>query len=74
MPGRRNTGELLVLGIAFTICLFVLLVTAAVIIIEIMDPDRDTSGAARAIADVISTLVALLAGYLSGRTDNRAGR
>jgi hypothetical protein len=68
---RRTTGEILVLGIAATVCVLVLMVTGAVIVIEILEPSVDTSGPASAISGVISTLVGLVAGFLAGRTDTR---
>ena len=42
---------------------------AAIAASELIDPDTDTSGAANAVADVINTLIGLLAGFLAGRTE-----
>jgi len=64
----RPTGELMVMIIALTICGYIAL-TATVILILALFTDRDLSDPARNIADIINTLIGLLAGYLAGRTD-----
>lgn len=65
----RSTTDLLILLIAGTICFSVLASGAAIAIIEIQDPNTDTSRAVGAISDVVNTLIGLLAGFLAGRTD-----
>lgn len=55
--------------IAGTVCFAVLATGAAIVITRIFSPDTDTSQAARQVADVINTLIGLLAGFLAGRTD-----
>ena len=65
----RSTTDLLILMIAGTICFSVVAAGAAVGIIEIRDPDADTSSAGGTISDVINTMMGLLAGFLAGRTD-----
>ncbi|HEY7031574.1 MAG TPA: hypothetical protein VH482_09620 [Thermomicrobiales bacterium] len=37
-------------------------------VLEFVDPNRDTSAAGAVIANVINTLVGLIAGFLAGRT------
>jgi hypothetical protein len=68
----RSTGDLLVFGIATTICTVVILTVVTVIVIEIAHPKTDTSAAIRQVADIINTLIGLLAGFLAGRTDAAA--
>jgi hypothetical protein len=65
----RSTPELLVLMIAGTICGAVVVGGAAIIILAFLNPDADFGPGARAIADLLSTMVGLLAGFLAGRTD-----
>jgi hypothetical protein len=65
----RSTTDLLILMIAGTVCFAVLAFGAAVAVIEIRNPDADTSTAASAISDILNTLIGLLAGFLAGRTD-----
>jgi len=68
----RPTGELMVLLIAATICTYIL-ATMVVLLILAITTDRDLSNPARNIADIINTLIGLLAGYLAGRTDISLG-
>jgi len=66
---RRSTGEILVLMVAMTVCGYVVITGAVIIGLVIFRPDHDYSAAARNIADVINTLIGLMAGFLAGRTD-----
>jgi hypothetical protein len=63
----RPTSDLLILMIAGTICFAVLASGATIATIEILHPQRDTTTAFKAVADVINTLIGLLAGFLAGR-------
>jgi hypothetical protein len=65
----RSTGDLLVLGIAATICFAVIATGAITAVYAFVNPGADISGPARLIADIINTLIGLLAGFLAGRTD-----
>ena len=65
----RPTGDLLVLMIAGTVCFAVLATGAVIFLAEVFKPNVDTSAPARQVADVINTLIGLLAGFLAGRTD-----
>lgn len=66
---ERTTGDLLILGISFTVCFSVLASGALVGLLALVQPTRDTSAMVGAIGDVINTLIGLLAGFLAGRTD-----
>lgn len=65
----RPTGELMVLMVAATVCGSVVVGGGAVILLALVQPTFDTSNAARTIADLLNTLIGLLAGFLAGRTD-----
>ena len=65
----RPTGDLLVLMVAATICGGVVFSGISVLLIELFHPETDTTPIARQIADVVNTLIGLLAGFLAGRTD-----
>lgn len=67
--GSRTTGDLLILMIAGTVCFAVLATGALLGILALTQPERDTTPAVSVIADVINTLIGLLAGFMAGRTD-----
>lgn len=65
----RSTGDIMVLMIAGTVCSSIFVGGAAIIALAIFVPDKDTTAFARNIADLLNTLIGLLAGFLAGRTD-----
>jgi hypothetical protein len=65
----RSTGDLLILIIACTICFSVLAAGGALALLAFLQPERNLSVGFGAVADVINTLIGLLAGFLAGRTD-----
>jgi hypothetical protein len=65
--GDRTTTDLLLLLVGGTVCATVLLVGAAIFVLEVTG--RDTSKLAGNLTDVINTMIGLLAGFLAGRTD-----
>jgi fructose-specific phosphotransferase system IIC component len=74
MTGRkrlrdRSTGDLLVLMIAGTICFGIIATGAITAVFVFLHPGADVSGPSRLIADVVNTLIGLLAGFLAGRTE-----
>lgn len=71
---RRTTGDILVLLVAGTVCLSVLLSLGTITVVKIINPDADTSQAAGIIADIINTLIGLLAGFMAGKTDFSVSR
>jgi cytochrome bd-type quinol oxidase subunit 2 len=64
----RPTGEILIILVGVTVCGYVVL-QGIIILALAFFTDRDLTEAARNIADIINTLIGLLAGYLAGRTD-----
>lgn len=76
MAGRfrdRPTGDLLVMIITGTICISVIATGAVTTVFVFINPGADVSGPARLIADVLNTLIGLLAGFLAGRTGTILG-
>jgi hypothetical protein len=65
----RETGDLMVLIIASTICGVVIFSAAGSFIFKLMYPDQDINKTFVLIADILNTLVGLLAGYLAGRAE-----
>ena len=65
----RPTGDLMVLMVATTVCSSVFVGGAAIVFLAVLRPDLDTANFARNIADLLNTLIGLLAGFLAGRTD-----
>jgi hypothetical protein len=70
----RSTGDLLVLLIAGTICFSVFVGVVSLTITSILAPEVEHPAATAVVADTIQMLVALLAGFLAGRTDTPAPR
>lgn len=64
---HRSTVDWLVLMIAGTVCFAVLAAGATVALLEIRDSTVDTTGIVSSLADVINTLIGLMAGFLAGR-------
>ena len=75
MAGRRawwkdrSTGEILVLGITFTVCFGVLASGATIAVISIVHPDTDVTIWISRVTGLLNTMLGLLAGFLAGRTD-----
>lgn len=68
---NRPLGDVLVLIVVGTVCAAILLAAGGLAIAEILNPETDTADSFAAIAGVLSSLVALIAGYLAGRTERR---
>jgi hypothetical protein len=65
----RTTGDLLILLLAGLVVATVLISTVGVVVVEIAHPEADTHTAGAVIANIVNTLVGLVAGYLAGRTE-----
>ena len=67
--GERSTGEIIVLVIAVSVCFVVVFGVIAIAVVEVIDSETDTIGAAAVISDVVNTLIGVMAGFLAGRTE-----
>ena len=65
----RSTGDLLILLLACLVVAVVLISTIGLFVVELVNPEQDTSSAGAVIANIVNTLVGLVAGYLAGRTE-----
>jgi hypothetical protein len=71
MLKNRSTGEVLILLVGMTICGYVVVSGTVVLVLSFVNPDASfLTTAARNIADIINTLIGLLAGFLAGKTDS----
>ena len=68
---RRSTGELLVLMFAGTICLSVLGSFAAIVILEVVNPEGTVQPLLSLLAALINTLLGVTAGFLVGKGNGR---
>lgn len=68
MKFNRPTTDILLLMIAGTVCASVLISMATVVIQSFVNPEN--KGGFAAVADIINTLISLLAGFLAGRTES----
>ena len=64
----RPTADILVILVALTICGAIVFGGTALIILVFIHPKMDAGPGARTIADLLTTMVGLLAGFLAGRT------
>jgi hypothetical protein len=69
---QRPTIDVVLLLIAGTVCFTVLSSVTVVLIKQFTDPDGPTGFSA--IADVVNTLISLLAGFLAGRSESAVRR
>lgn len=67
MKSSRSTTDLLLLMIAGTVCASVMVSMVTVVIQTFINPDN--KGGFAAVADILNTLISLLAGFLAGRTE-----
>ena len=67
MKSNRNTTDLLLLMIAGTVCASVLVTMATAVIQSFINPEN--KGGFAVVADIINTLISLLAGFLAGRSE-----
>lgn len=66
--GRRSAVEIII--ITFTVVVAVLIVGfgVAVIVVELVNPETDTSDAVRGLTTIITSILSALLGLLAGRT------
>ena len=65
--GHRPTSEILILIITCTVVGYIFL-SMVILTCLIFFTDIDPTGVARNLADIINTLIGLLAGFLAGRS------
>jgi len=68
---KRNTGDLLILGIGITVCSVIVLIVVFLGLSELTHPEVDTTVAASLIFNLLNVLVGAVAGFLAGRTGCR---
>ena len=66
---NRSVLELMVLILTTVIAVSIMAIGATIAIVEIRDPDVDTSAAAQSLLTLISGIVGALLGLLAGRSD-----
>ena len=64
----RSTGDIMILMVAFTICMGVGIGGVSAIVYVFIHPGAAVQNIAELITSVINTLIGLLAGYLAGST------
>ena len=67
--GKRPLIDTIILMVAGTICLAILLSLVFVAIVEIANPEQDTTVATATLASFLNILMGLLAGFIAGRTE-----
>jgi hypothetical protein len=70
----RDTGDLLVLIVAGTICGVVIFTAVGSFAFKLLNPDADINKTFVLVADILNTLIGLLAGFLAGRAEVGAKR
>lgn len=69
MTRGRTVGELIILMLAGTVCVSVVLTGTGLVLLAVLAPERDTTKLIAGFTSVISSLLALIAGFLAGRSD-----
>jgi hypothetical protein len=64
----RSVIEILVLAFTFVVAFSILAIGATVAIVEIRDPEADTSSVVQALLSLISGIMGALLGLIAGRT------
>lgn len=72
-PTKRSTVDLIVLGLALTVCLVIVLSTVAVAVVECINPDVDTEDEVRHVADLLSVIIGAVVGFVGGRGSAPSG-
>ena len=64
----RSVIEILVLALTFVVAFSILAIGATVAIVEIRDPEADTSSVVQALLSLISGIMGALLGLIAGRS------
>jgi hypothetical protein len=65
----RSVVEVMVLAFTGLVVFTVLFGSVAVVVIEVLNPEADTSGAVQGLANIISGILGALLGMLAGRSE-----
>lgn len=65
----RPTGDVMILMVAVTLCLGVIAIGTTTLVFAFLNPQTDVTSAFRFVANILNTMIGLLAGYLAGRTE-----
>jgi hypothetical protein len=68
--GERPTSDLIVLAMTVVVCLVTFATVAALLIVKIRDPDANVAELAKQVAGFMSSLFAVIVGYVAGRGVN----
>ena len=66
---KRPLVDVIILMIAGTICAAILTLLFFIAVIEIAQPNKDTTVATATLASFLNILMGLLAGFIAGRTE-----
>lgn len=66
----RPTPDLVILGLTGVVCMTVLATVVALVVSKLEHPDADVADLAKQVSGFISTLVAVIVGYVGGRGVN----
>ena len=66
--GNRSVIEVLVLTFTFIVAVAILGISATILVVEVRDPDTNTSSITQALLTLISGILGSLLGLLAGRS------
>jgi hypothetical protein len=65
----RSVVEVMVLAFTFVIASAIIILGTAIAVVEIVNPNADTSGAATALFNIITGMMGALLGLLAGKSE-----
>lgn len=65
---ERSTGDLMILIVAGTICATVLFSVFGAFVFKMIHPEYDLNKTYLLVADILNTMIGLLAGFIAGRS------
>jgi mannitol-specific phosphotransferase system IIBC component len=63
----RPTPDIVILGLTLVVCLAVMSTIIALVIAKIEDPNAQVADLAKQVGEFISSLIAVIVGYIGGR-------
>jgi len=70
-PKRRSAIDLVVIMLTATVGLMLLLSVVGVFVLRFTHPEVDTSRAGETVANIVTTIVGALVGFIGGRATGR---